>query len=80
MGKAVAMTRLGESTGFRSNVYTYTVLASAYSNGGEMQDYGVLQALMRSGLRVKGMTRGLIIVVKEMEKEFVEAESIAAMV
>ena len=30
--------------------------------------------------RVKSMTKGLIRAVKEMEKEFVEAESIAAMV
>ena len=33
-----------------------------------------------SGLRVKSMTKGLIRAVKEMEKEFVEAESIAAVV
>ncbi|KAG5019905.1 hypothetical protein JHK87_015760 [Glycine soja] len=48
---------------------------------GEKKDGGLLNEEMKgSGLRVKGMTRGLIIVVKEMEKEFVEAESIAAMV
>ncbi|KAG5087568.1 hypothetical protein JHK86_000180 [Glycine max] len=34
MGKAVAMMRLRESTSFRPDVYTYIVLASAYSNGG----------------------------------------------
>jgi len=31
-----------------------------------------------SGLRLKGMTRGLIRAVKETEKEVVEAESITA--
>jgi len=33
-----------------------------------------------SGLHLKGMTRGLIRVVKETKKEVVEAESIAAVV
>ncbi|KAL5178715.1 hypothetical protein HKD37_01G000174 [Glycine soja] len=73
------------------DVYTYTVLVSAYSNGGrwkimsiwlEALDWGMAEKLQDkvkgSGLRVKGMTKGLIRVVKEMEKEFVEAESIAA--
>ena len=33
-----------------------------------------------SGLRLKGMTRGLIRAVKEMDKEVVEAESIVVVV
>ncbi|KHN04890.1 Pentatricopeptide repeat-containing protein, chloroplastic [Glycine soja] len=50
----------------------------------EALDWGMAEKLQDkvkgSGLRVKGMTKGLIRAVKEMEKEFVEAESIAAVV
>ena len=50
----------------------------------EALDQGMAEKLQDkvkgSGLRVKSMTKGLIRAVKEMEKEFVEAESIAAVV
>ena len=38
------------------------------------------EEMKRSGFCLKGITRGLIRVVKEMEKEVVEAENIAAVV
>ena len=38
MGKPMEMTSLRESTGCIPHVYTYTILASAYWNGGDMEE------------------------------------------
>ncbi|KAK7308840.1 hypothetical protein RJT34_05114 [Clitoria ternatea] len=91
--KVVDMMKPMESRGLKLDAYSNIVLASGYSNGGEMEevvkclclkalDWEMAEKLQEEmkekGLHHKGITRAMIGAVKEMEKEAVESESIIA--